>query len=101
MPWTHTSNDSYAPVWSPDGTKVAYSSRETGNEDIYVQDASGTKPSEMVHDAKDHATDVSDWSRDGRYILFDAHARTSTARSEIWLLEVATKKAKALLSDPF
>jgi len=101
MPLTHTSNDSYSPVWSPDGTKVAYSSRETGNEDIYVQDASGTKPAEMIHDAREHDTILSDWSRDGRYIFFDAHPRDSTARSEVWLLEVATKKARALLSDSF
>ena len=101
MPLTHTSNDSYAPVWSPDGSKVAFSSRETGNEDIYAQDASGTKPSEMIHDARDHDTDLSDWSRDGRYIFFDAHPRASDARSEIWLLEIATKKARALLADPF
>ncbi|HJQ98375.1 MAG TPA: protein kinase [Candidatus Polarisedimenticolaceae bacterium] len=101
MPLTHSSNDSFAPVWSPDGAKVAFSSRETGNEDIYVQEAGGTRPWEVVHDARDHDTDVTDWSKDGRYILFDAHPRASTARSEIWLLEVATKTARSVLSDTF
>jgi Tol biopolymer transport system component len=102
VPLTHSSNDSYSPAWSPDGRTLAFSSRETGNEDIYVQDASGTKPWEIIHEAKQHDTIVTDWSHDGRFIFFDAHPRQASAQSSaVWLLEVATKKARAILSDSF
>ena len=101
VPLTHGSNDCYAPVWSPDGLKVAFNSRETGNEDVYVQEVSGTRPWEMVHDAKDHDTTVTDWSADGRYLLFDAHPRSNDSKIEVWLHDVSAKSSHVILSDPF
>jgi Tol biopolymer transport system component len=101
VPLTHSSNDCYSPVWSPDGQRVAFSSRETGNEDIYIQEVSGTKPWNKVHDAKDHDTTVTDWSPDGRYILFDSHPRSDDTHTAVWLHDVSGKSARAILSDPF
>jgi serine/threonine protein kinase/Tol biopolymer transport system component len=102
VPLTHSSNDSYSPAWSPDGKALAFSSRETGNEDIYVQEASGTKPWELIHEAKEHDTIVTDWSHDGRYIFFDAHPRQASAQSgAVWMLEVSTRKARSILAESF
>jgi eukaryotic-like serine/threonine-protein kinase len=102
VPLTHGSNDSLSPAWSPDGRQVAFTSRETGNEDIYVQDVAGTKPWEMVHDSKDlHDTNVTDWSDDGRLILFDSHPRDNATRTEVWQHDLGAKSARAILKDVF
>lgn len=56
------------PTWSPDGTRLAYSSVRDGNWDIYVVDADG---SNQVRVTTDPQTDiVPDWSPDGERIVF-------------------------------
>lgn len=40
------------------------------------------------------------WSTDGRLMLLESNVKGGTARSEIWLLDVATRKAPPLLTDP-
>lgn len=63
------SND-YSPAWSPDGTKIAFSSERLGNTEIYVMDADGEN---LVQLTRHRATDDSpSWSPDGRKIAFDS-----------------------------
>ena len=101
MPLTHGANDSYDPVWSPDGQHVAFSSRETGNEDLYIQSVAGTTPWEMVHKADTHDTNVTNWSADGRYLVFGARPRDDASRFEIWIHDFHEKKARSILADTF
>jgi dipeptidyl aminopeptidase/acylaminoacyl peptidase len=63
-----------APVWSPDGTRIAFSSlRRTGvTYDLYVQDATGAGSAvELL--AGDQQLIAGDWSRDGRYLICPVH----------------------------
>ena len=56
-------------IWSPDGTRIAFSSTRNGPADIYQKPASGAAAEELLlADAFDKRP-VS-WSPDGRYILF-------------------------------
>jgi Tol biopolymer transport system component len=57
------------PQWSPDGRRIAYTSRAKGRGDLYVKDASGTREAEPLLVNADEKY-VSDWSSDGRHILF-------------------------------
>jgi hypothetical protein len=59
------------PLWSPDGRRIAFTSRGKGPGDLHVKDASGTREAEalLVSPAEKY---VSDWSRDGRHLLFTA-----------------------------
>ena len=72
-------------VWSPDGEKVAYSSRRSGNSwEIFLQQVDGDGNEEAIL-ATPQTDWVSDWSRDGRYILF---SRASPETSlDIWYLK--------------
>lgn len=58
-----------APVWSPDGTRIAYlTSRGGGNLEIHVMDADGTNATRVAR--WPHATTQPTWSPDGGSIMF-------------------------------
>jgi tricorn protease len=58
------------PIFSPDGTKVAYTSRVEGNADVYVVDAAGGVPFRLTyHPANDVAMG---WTPDGTRIVFSS-----------------------------
>lgn len=69
---TNTRFQKYAPVWSPDGTKIAYFSRHEGNRlDIFVLDMINLGTSPIQLQGTDSGVDsVPQWSPDGAQIIF-------------------------------
>jgi Tol biopolymer transport system component/C-terminal processing protease CtpA/Prc len=67
-----TSNPAYdfRPVWSPDGSKIAFASNRHGNFDVYVMDAEGGNPVRLTT----HSTNEFPYSfsPDGKYVIFGA-----------------------------
>ena len=56
------------PSWSPDGSKIAFTSDRDGNDEIYVMNADGSAPMRLTSDP---AADYSPaWSPDGTRIAF-------------------------------
>jgi tricorn protease len=65
------------PVFSPDGTEIAFTGDYDGNADVYVIPANGGTPRRLTyHPAADA---VVGWTRDGKHVLF-ASNRTSNSR---------------------
>ncbi|WP_422927749.1 S41 family peptidase [Singulisphaera sp. PoT] len=65
------------PVFSPDGTQIAFTGEYEGNLDVYVVPSSGGVPRRMTyHPGPEHAVG---WTRDGKRILFRS-LRQSYAR---------------------
>ena len=57
------------PTWSPSGEEIAFSSYRAGNIDVYLRRAdAGAEEKALVATARNER--VSDWSRDGQYILY-------------------------------
>jgi eukaryotic-like serine/threonine-protein kinase len=61
-------NDAW-PVWSPDGSRVAFSSDRQGAYNLYRKDASGAGGDELLFKSNE-AKFVQDWSRDGRFLIY-------------------------------
>jgi eukaryotic-like serine/threonine-protein kinase len=68
-----------APVWSPDGNLIAFGS----GRGLYLKDASGGLKEELLLENGNTKT-PSDWSRDGRYIIYTE--TDPKGQGDIWYL---------------
>ncbi len=71
--FTFDKADETNPVWSPDGSRIAFSSSRKGNRDIYWKAASGAGADEPLLEAA-ASTSVEDWSADGKLLLFNINS---------------------------
>jgi serine/threonine protein kinase len=62
--------DDRNPVWSPDGSRIAFSSPRRGAlYDLYVKAATGSGADEVLLESREDKV-AQDWTPDGRFILF-------------------------------
>ena len=84
-----------SPAWSPDGSRLAYVSFETGNSAIFVQDIiQGTRAKVS---AKSGINSAPAWSPDGRRLALTLSAGGSP---DIYILDIAAKNLQRLTSGP-
>jgi Tol biopolymer transport system component len=80
--------------WSPDGTRIVFSSNRTGPFQLYLRDTTGSGNDELLFASKNWCYS-NDWSRDNRYIIFsDINPKTNF---DLWILQLADKKATPFL----
>ena len=72
------------PVWSPAGDEVAFTSNRAGNTDILRRQADGSGE-EKVLAATPSSELLSDWSRDGKYLLYQMEGPETGF--DLWYLE--------------
>ncbi|MAN85416.1 MAG: peptidase S41 [Algoriphagus sp.] len=65
----HEAHD-YQPVWSKDGSKIAFASDRYGNFDIFIMDAAGGPATRLTYHSNDEQP--FDFSADGKFVLFGA-----------------------------
>ncbi|HZR22578.1 MAG TPA: protein kinase [Vicinamibacterales bacterium] len=70
-------------VWSPDGTRIAYESTRDGRPVIRLKNAAGTSTSEVLVQGDALLYQPSDWSRDGRFLLYRQSVPGTS--SDVWV----------------
>jgi len=83
------------PDYSPDGSKIVFSSRRTGSSEIWMSDAEGQNPVQLTSLGQHSGTPR--WSPDGRTIAFDSRPE---GHSDIFVMDVATRSLFRLTDHP-
>ena len=70
-----------APVWSPRGDRIAYSSQIDGVFELFEKPLTRADPRLLLRTGQ--AKQITDWTRDGRYLLYRS-VSTSPSDMDIW-----------------
>lgn len=76
------------PAWSPDGTRIVFSSNRTGPLDLYEKLTSGADVEERLV-ASDQTKNPTSWSADGRFLLF--HSLDPQTDLDLWVVPMALR----------
>ena len=97
--FTFDSGNEIFPIWSPDGSRIAFSSNRDGHVNMYEKPSNGSGNEEQLLISND-AEFCNDWSTDGQFIAF--HKLTPQTRSDIWIVPMSgDRKPFAYLETPF
>jgi Tol biopolymer transport system component len=85
------------PVWSSDGSRMAFGSNRTGIYDIYVKASNGSSPDEPLV-VNGNNKFLSDWSRDGRFVLYGEDQKAG-GRQNLWVLPMTGDRKPTVYLD--
>ena len=60
----------HQPAWSPDGRRIVFSSNRLGGLALFMTRSDGSGSAEAVLPGEKRFVYIADWSRDGRYLLY-------------------------------
>lgn len=83
---------SSTPVWSPDASRLVFSSNRKMHLDLYMKNSDGAQEEKSIVQG-DFDSIPSDWSRDGKYILY-------TQGKDLWFVTPQDMKSSLFLKAP-
>lgn len=63
--------DDRSPAWSPDGQRIAFSSRRDGNWELYIMEVASREITRLTYDPA--YEDAPTWSPDGQWLAYEAY----------------------------
>ena len=97
--FTFNVSEDFLPIWSPDGTRIVFSSDREGIGNLYQKSASGAGDEELLFKSNERKW-PGDWSRDGRFII--CTNRSATTKDDLWILPMTgDQKPFLYLQSPF
>jgi len=78
---THAAAE-YAPIWSPDGTEIGFTSYRSGHGNLYRQPLGSAEETLLQESSVEQR--LADWSRDGRYWVYEQNLVAAAA--DLWAL---------------
>jgi Tol biopolymer transport system component len=82
-----------APLWSPDGLRIAFTSFRKGSGNLYVKPTNGAGDEELLVENRNFKY-AHDWSKDGRFLLY-AEGDPKTGR-HLWAVPVNGDERKPI-----
>jgi Tol biopolymer transport system component len=84
--------------WSPDGSRIGYSSMQDGKWNVYVMGTDGSQPIKLTNDPNVNNYGAA-WSPDSKQIAFGArHGKDS--KTDIYVMNADGSNVRQLTSDP-
>jgi serine/threonine protein kinase len=88
-----------APVWSPDGSRVAFATFRAGGNAIYQKTTNGAGKELATVSPTDDPKFPNDWSRDGRFLLYTQ--QDPQTHADLWVLPLAGDGTPSGTATPF
>ncbi len=86
------------PAWSPEGTRIAFTSDRSGDTDIYVMNADGSSLSRLTNDRG--YEDYFSWSPDGQRIIYTASENSLNQNGRLMVINADGSNKIALMDQP-
>ncbi len=83
------------PSWSPDGSRIAFISDMSGEEELYIMQQDGLKPAEQITRGGNAMRYQPEWSPDGKRIAF------SDKDGKLYVVTLADKKMTEIADSRF
>jgi TolB protein len=89
------------PVYSPDGSKIAFTSDRAGTMDVWVMDADGSDPTRLTEFENDSLDDYhATWSPDGSQIAFVRGQVPPGGPGKLWVIDADGSDGHVVLDSP-
>jgi Tol biopolymer transport system component len=82
------------PVYSPDGTYIAFASNRGGTSEIWMSDADGNNPVQLTN--LKSGTGTPNWSRNGKKIVFDSRLG---GHAGVYIVDIAERLPRKLVTN--
>ncbi len=87
-----------APIWSPDGMWIAYTSPREGQTKLYRKHADGSGVEELLLSDERQVVPC-DWSRDGKFLLYSRPISAAGPIRQTWSLPLEGDRKPSLVVD--